>query len=183
MPSPRCAGCAPSKTNPAPRDRVLALLPSYAGLRIAEAVGLDVDDVRLSARKGTLRVHGKGATLRELPIHPQLRTDLRLWLDELPDWPGTQTTPALLLNRRGARLSTRGASDIFRTIATTAGLDDTITAHTGRHTFATTLIRGGTDLVTVAEMLGHARLDTVRTYTRPTAEDRAKALNLLPTDR
>jgi integrase/recombinase XerC len=151
----------------APRDRVLALLPFYAGLRIAEAVGLDVDDVRLSARKGTLRVHGKRATLRELPIHPQLRTDLQLWLDERPDWPGAQTTPALLLNRRGTRLTTRGASTIFRTIAQTAGLDDTITAHIGRHTFATTLIRGGTDLITVADMLGHARLDTVRAYTRP----------------
>lgn len=72
--------------------------------------------------------------------------------------------------RRGTRLTTRGASTIFRTIATTAGLNDTITAHTGRHTFATTLVRGGTDLVTVADMLGHARLDTVRAYTRPTAE-------------
>jgi len=169
--------------HPAPRDRVLALLPFYAGLRVAEAVGLDLGDVRLSARKGILRVHGKGATLRELPIHPQLRADLQNWLDERPDWPGAHTSTALLLNRRGGRLSTRGASDVFRTIAQTAGLDDPITAHTGRHTFATTLIRGGTDLVTVAEMLGHARLDTVRAYTRPTAEDRAKALNLLPTDR
>lgn len=169
--------------HPAPRDRVLALLPFYAGLRIAEAVGLDIDDVRLSARKGTLRVHGKGDTLRELPLHPQLRTDLQLWLDERPDWPHAHTNPALLLNRRGGRLSTRGASDIFHTITANAALDDTVTAHTGRHTFATTLIRGGTDLVLVADMLGHARLDTVRAYTHPTAEDRAKALNLLPTDR
>lgn len=61
-------------------------------------------------------------------------------------------------------------------------MDQDITAHTGRHTFAATLIRGGTDLVTVADLLGHARLDTVRTYTRPTADDRAKAINLLPTD-
>jgi integrase/recombinase XerC len=49
---------------------------------------------------------------------------LQLWLDERPDWPGAQTSPALLLNRRGTRLTTRGASTIFRTIATTAGLDD-----------------------------------------------------------
>jgi integrase/recombinase XerD len=130
-----------------------------------------------------LRVHGKGAPLRELPLHPQLRSELRLWLDERPDWPQALTNPALLLNRRGARLTTRGASDIFRTIATPANLDDKITAHIGRHTFATTLIRGGTDLVVVAELLGHARLDTVRAYTRPTADDRIKALNLLPTDR
>jgi integrase/recombinase XerC len=169
--------------HPAPRDRVLALLPFYAGLRIGEAVGLDLDDVRISARKGILRVHGKGSKLREVPIHPKLRADLRLWLDERPAWPGAATNPALLLNRRGGRLSARAASAIFRAIVAHGGLDDDITAHTGRHTFATTLIRGGADLILVAELLGHARLETVRVYTRPTADDRAKALNLLPTDR
>jgi site-specific recombinase XerD len=71
----------------------------------------------------------------------------------------------------------------FHDIAEHAGLEEDTTAHIGRHTFATTLIRGGTDLVVVADLLGHARLDTVRTYTRPTADDRAKAFNLLPTDR
>ncbi|MGH4001543.1 MAG: tyrosine-type recombinase/integrase [Pseudonocardiaceae bacterium] len=169
--------------HPAPRDRVLALLPFYAGLRIAEAVALDTADVRISARKGSLRVHGKGDKIREVPLHPQLRTELQLWLAERPDWPGATTCPALLLNRRGSRLSVRGASDVFHTIAEPAGLEETTTAHTGRHTFATTLIRGGTDLVLVAELLGHARLDTVRSYTRPSADDRAKALDLLPIDR
>jgi site-specific recombinase XerD len=170
--------------HPAPRDRVLALLPFYAGLRIAETVALDLDDVTLSARKGALRVRGKGATVRELSVHPQLRAELALWLDERPDWPGAGTSPALLLNRRGARLSVRGASNIIQSIASNAGLDDeAITAHVGRHTFATTLVRGGTDLVVVADLLGHARLDTVRAYTRPTEDARAKALNLLPTDR
>ena len=147
----------------APRDRVLALLPLYAGLRVSETVALDVDDVRLSARKGTLRVRGKDGKPRDLPIHAQLRTDLQAWLDERPGWPGVGTSPALLLNRRGRRLSVRGASDIIRGIAADANLDEEhITAHIGRHTFATTLVRGGTDLVTVADMLGHARLDTVR---------------------
>jgi integrase/recombinase XerC len=88
------------------------------------------------------------------------------------------TSPALLLNRRGQRLSVRGASDIIRAIAADANLDEEhITAHVGRHTFATTLIRVGTDLV------GHARLDTVRLYTHPSAADRERALNLLPYDR
>ena len=67
-------------------------------------------------------------------------------------------------------------------IATRAGLDDEITAHVLRHTFATTLVRGGTDLVIVAEMLGHARLETTRGYTRPTAADCARALDLLAVD-
>ncbi len=179
----RCGGCAPSPPTPHPGDRVLALLPFYAGLRIAETVALDLDDIALSARKGTLRVRGKGTTVRELPVHPQLRADLTLWLDERPDWPGADTSPALLLNRRGARLSVRGASNIIQSIASNAGLGDGITAHVGRHTFATTPVRGGTDLVVAADLLGHARLDTVRAYTRPTGDDRTKALNLLPTDR
>lgn len=172
------------QAHPSPRDRVLALLPFYAGLRVSETVGLDTEDVRLSARKGTLRVRGKGTTARELPIHAQLRADLQLWLDERDDWPSAATSPALLLNRRGGRLSVRGASGIIRGIATEAGLDDeNITAHVGRHTFATTLIRGGTDLIVAADLLGHARLDTVRAYTHPTAADRAHALTLLPEDR
>lgn len=99
------------------------------------------------------------------------------------DQPAPITSPALLPNRRGRRLSVRGASDIIRAIAADANLDEEhITAHVGRHTFATTLIRGGTDLVAVADMLGHARLDTVRLYTHPSAADRERALNLLPYD-
>jgi len=127
-------------TRPSPRDRVLALPPVYAGLRVSETVALNTDDLRLSARKGNLRVRGKGTTVRDLPIHPQLRNDLQTWLDERPGWPGAGTSPALLLNRRGQRLSVRGASNIIRAIAADANLDEEhITAHVGRHTFATTL--------------------------------------------
>src|SRR5438128_8259771 len=167
----------------APRDRALAGVLFYAGARISEAVRLDVDDVRLSARKGTLRLLGKGNKVREVPIHPQLRRDLTLWLEERPNWPGANVTPALFLNQRGDRLSVRGASDVVAALAEAAAQEDETTAHILRHTFATTLIRGGADLVLVAELLGHARLDTTRTYTRPTAEDCAKVVELLPVDR
>ncbi|WP_338204270.1 tyrosine-type recombinase/integrase [Candidatus Nephthysia bennettiae] len=167
----------------APRDRALVAVLFYAGARISEAVRLDVNDVRLSARKGSLRLIGKGNKVREVPVHPQLRTNLALWLDERPNWPGADSTPALFLNQRGDRLSVRGASDVVITIAEAAGLEDETTAHILRHTFATTLIRGGADLVLVAELLGHARLETTRVYTRPSAEDRARVLELLPIDR
>ncbi len=81
------------------------------------------------------------------------------WLAERADWPGADDSPALFLNQRGQRLSVRGAHDIITGIGKAAGLDDETTVHTLRDTFATTLVRGGTDLVIVAELLGHARLE------------------------
>ena len=68
--------------------------------RIAETVALDVDDVRLSARKGILRIYGKGERVREVPIHPELRKALTDWLEERRDWPGATDGPALFLNQR-----------------------------------------------------------------------------------
>jgi len=165
-----------------PRDRALALVPFYADARIAETVALDLDDVQLSARKGVLRIYGKGQRVREIPIHPELRKVLAGWLDERPDWPAANTGPALFLNQRSQRLSARGAHDVITGIAAPAGLEDNVTVHVLRHSFATTLVRGGTDLVIAAELLGHARLETTRAYTRPSAEDRSKAVDLLPVD-
>lgn len=166
---------------PSPRDRAIALLPFYAGARIAEVTGLDVDDVRLSARKGILRIDGKGDKVREIPVHPQLRSALAVWLQERTMWPGADR-PALLLNQRGQRLSAKGAHDIITDIGRTANPDRAVTAHVLRHTFATRLVRGGTDLVLVAELLGHSRLETTRIYTRPTKQDAIDALQLLDTD-
>ncbi len=129
-----------------------------------------------------LRICGKGERVRQVPIHPQLHSALADWLTERADWPGARDNPAVFLNQRGQRLSVRGAHDIVTAIAAAAGLEDDTTVHALRHTFATTLVRGGTDLVIVAELLGHARLETTRRYTRPSAEDRTRALDLLLID-
>ena len=129
-----------------------------------------------------LRILGKGQRIREVPIHEKLRNALGEWLDERASWPGAVDTPALFLNQRGQRLSAKGAHNIITGIADRAGLDDHVTAHVLRHSFATTLVRGKTDLVIAAELLGHARLETTRLYTQPTAEDRVKAIDLLVVD-
>jgi integrase/recombinase XerC len=167
-----------------PRDRLLGLIPFYAGLRIGEAVALDVDDVRLSARKGLLIVRsGKGDRYREIPVHAELHHNLAVWLDERPNWPGAGSSPALFLNHRGGRLSTRAARDILAALAGEAHLEEEFTSHVLRHTFGTTLVRTGHDLVLVAELMGHRRLETTRGYTRPSRVDRERAINSLPTDR
>ena len=132
------------------RDRAIALIPYYAGARISEVVGLDVTDVHRSARKAQLRIWGKGSKPRTVRIHKKLRAELDQWLEERPHWPHAETNRALFLNTKGGRLTARAASGIIHTIAHNAVLDDQPTAHVLRHTLATTLVRGHTDLVIVA---------------------------------
>src|SRR5450755_4178289 len=114
------------QARPSPRDQALALIPFYAGARISEIVALDIDDVARSARKGVLRILGKGERVRHIPIHPQLHAAITGWLAERADWPGANDTPALFLNQRGQRLSVRA---IITGIAAAAGLDDDTTVH------------------------------------------------------
>jgi Phage integrase family len=160
-------------------------LPYYAGLRISEVVGLDVDDVQLSARKGSLRILGKGrggGRLRQVPVHTELRAILRAWLDERAGLPGLDGNPALFPGRHGkGRLTDRAARGVITGLG--EGLvDEDFGPHTLRHTFATQLVRAGVDLVVVAELLGHARPDTTRRYSLPTDADRAAALDKLLVD-
>ncbi|GGO71843.1 tyrosine-type recombinase/integrase [Nonomuraea cavernae] len=171
-----------------PRDKALALLPYFAGLRIAEVVGLDLTDVRLSARKGELRIRGKGrdgGKIRHLPIHPDLRQALTDWLQARAGWNGADST-AVFLNQRGGRLSDRAARDIITGLGEACGINDDPTEpfgpHVLRHTFATQLIRDGKDPILVAELLGHGSLDTTRRYALPTEADKQAALDALITD-
>jgi site-specific recombinase XerD len=127
-------------------------------------------------------VFGEGGKVRTVPLAPQLRPVLQTWLDERRSWPGAGSK-ALFLNRRGGRLTSRSASGIFTAIAAAAGLDDKITAHVGRHTFVNQLVRGHEDLVLVAELAGHARLETLRIYSQPTGTGKLSALRHLPDDR
>jgi site-specific recombinase XerD len=92
-------------------------------------VRLDVGDVRRSARKGVLRIYGKGGKVREVPIHAKLRPGLERWLTERTAWPGAGASPALFLNTKGGRLPTRAADGIIAAIAEQAALDDDPTAH------------------------------------------------------
>lgn len=165
------------------RAKALAYLGYYAGLRGAEAVALDLDDVRISARKGVLVVrYGKGGRYREVPLHPKLRTALEAWRTRRAQWPGAGDTPALFLNRRGGRLSTRGAYDELKKIAADAdltfGRDGDLTPHCLRHSAGTNMIRDGEDIVVVAEILGHS-IETARRYGLPTEQDKQRAIERL----
>ncbi len=168
------------------RGKALAYTEYYGGLRGGEVVALDVGDVRISARKGVLIVrYGKGGKYREVPLHPQLRAALEEWIAERATWPGAVETPALFLNRRGGRLSTRGAYDQLKAIAADANLefgrDGDLTPHSLRHTTGTNLVRDGVDLGLVAELLGHS-VETARHYSLPSEEDKQRAIERLAVD-
>jgi site-specific recombinase XerD len=166
---------------PSARDRAIALLPLYAGTRIAEIAALDVADVRLSARKGELHLVGKGEKSRTVPVHPKLREALPAWLAARSSTPGASSA-ALFTSIRGTRMTTDAIADVISAITAAAGLDDHVTSHVLRHTFGTELTRKGVDIATVAELMGHASLETTRLYTRPSTDDMQRAVDLLAAD-
>ena len=143
------------------RDRAILELMYGSGLRVSEAAGLTLDRVDLD--RGRVRVAGKGAKEREVPLGDVAGAAIRRWLEarEVLGVGGT----ALFLNRRGRPI---GPRDIRRLVgryvrATLPGRR--VTPHTLRHTFATHLLEGGADIRAVQELLGHASVATTQRYT------------------
>jgi len=158
------------------RDRAIAHLLFYTGLRIGECAALDVDDVALSARKGQVVVRrGKGDAYREVPLNAAVRVSLAVYVRERAGRTDAEGEPAIFLNPQGRRLSTRAIDLVVRELGRDAGL--ALSAHVLRHTCLTALVRNGTDLVLVAEIAGHRRLETTRRYSLPSARDRAAAMD------
>ena len=137
--------------------------------------------MRLSVRKGELHLVGKGEKARTVPVHPKLREGLAAWIAERPSRRGAGSD-ALFVSGRGTRMTTDAMADVIDAITSAAGLDDHVTSHMLRHTFGTELTRSGVDIVTVAKLMGHASLDTTRLYTRPSAADMQRAVDLLTVD-
>uniref|UniRef100_B8IZE7 Tyrosine recombinase XerC n=1 Tax=Desulfovibrio desulfuricans (strain ATCC 27774 / DSM 6949 / MB) TaxID=525146 RepID=B8IZE7_DESDA len=149
------------------RDLALAELLYGSGLRISEALSLDVDDVQLSSR--VLRVMGKGSRERLAPLSDTSFSCLKAWLEErpllaLPD------EAALFVGARGARLNRREAARIVERLCRRAGLTFTVSPHSLRHSFATHLLEAGADMRSVQELLGHQRLTTTQRYTQVSLE-------------
>ena len=156
-----------------PRDRAIVSLLLYTALRLHELVDLDVGDVSISARKGLLVVRsGKGDAYREVQLNRPCRQALEDWLKPRAMLTGGS---AMFVGPQGRRLTPRSVDRAVRGVAARAGLE--LSAHTLRHTCVTNLVRGGSDLVLVAELAGHRRLETTRRYSLPSAADRQAAMD------
>lgn len=161
-----------------PRDRAIALLLINTGLRISECAALDIDDIAVSARKGRVVVReGKGDAYREVPLNAEARHALEAWTAARGKQLEGSGERALFVSRKGARLSTRAIDLVVRALARDADL--VLSAHTLRHTCLTRLVRGGADVVLVAELAGHRRLETTRRYSLPPQADRQDAMERL----
>jgi integrase/recombinase XerD len=159
----------PQGTEPtALRDRALLEVMYACGLRASEAVDLLVSDVDLEA--GVLRARGKGGKERIVPIGREAVRALRHYATKArPRLVGDRTEDRLFVNHRGSRLTRQGLYKIVQRHARSAGLQNKMSPHTLRHTFATHLLAGGCDLRAVQEMLGHADVATTQIYTHLSA--------------
>jgi integrase/recombinase XerC len=148
------------------RDRAILETMYSAGLRVAELVGLNIDDWDRSAN--IIRVRGKGKKERIAPIGKYAAAALEEWVAVRKPSPKATAAEsrALFLNRFGKRLTTRSIGRVLYGNLLQAGMDPKMASpHTLRHTFATHLLDGGADLRSVQEMLGHKSLTTTQIYT------------------
>jgi integrase/recombinase XerC len=144
------------------RDRAIMELFYSSGLRLAELVGLGIIDVDLADR--TVRVLGKGAKTRVVPVGRKACDAIRAWLRERAALADVGEM-AMFVGRNGARLKPRAIQLRIAQWARRAGLPSRVYPHLFRHSFATHLLESSKDLRGVQELLGHADISTTQIYT------------------
>jgi integrase/recombinase XerD len=159
----------PRGTGPAAlRDRALLETMYACGLRASEATALELSELDLEG--GILRARGKGSKERIVPIGSEAVKRLREYLERgRPRLVGLRDEQHVFVNQRGIGLSRQGLYKIVQRHASSAGLEQRMSPHTLRHTFATHLLAGGCDLRSLQEMLGHADIGTTQIYTHLSA--------------
>lgn len=146
------------------RSRAILEVLYGAGLRVSELAGLGLDSIDYSG--GAVRVLGKRGRERIVPLGDLAIAAVKDYLaGARPHFARGRQSPWLFLNCRGGRLSRMGLWKILRQCVALAGIKRRVTPHTLRHSFATHLLEGGADLLSVQEMLGHANIATTQIYT------------------
>jgi integrase/recombinase XerC len=149
------------------RDQIMFELLYGCGIRNSELVGINLEDIQLSAE--VILIRGKGKKERYVPFGDSVKTALTRYLPVRQQLLAgcRKTGDALLINRRdGGRLTTRSVGRIVKRLAVAKGLPPDVHPHTLRHAFGTHLLEEGADLRAIQEMLGHKRLSTTQRYTQ-----------------
>ena len=146
------------------RNRAIIEVLFSCGLRVSELVNLKISNLYLNEQY--IRVFGKGAKERLVPISPKAIKELEFWFIDrnlMNIKPGEEDY--VFLNRRGAHLTRTMILIMIKQQAVEAGINKTISPHTLRHSFATALLEGGADLRAIQAMLGHETIGTTEIYT------------------
>ena len=146
------------------RNKAIIEVLYSCGLRVSELVTLELSDLYLDEQ--FLRVTGKGQKTRLVPISPVAIKQLQLWFvdrNAMSIKPGEEDY--VFLNRRGAHLTRTMILIMIKRLGQEAGIAKTISPHTLRHSFATSLLEGGADLRSIQAMLGHESIGTTEIYT------------------
>lgn len=157
------------------RDWAIAELLYATGIRVGELTGIDIDDLDLNER--TVRVLGKGDKERVVPFGVPAQRALTRWIGCTRSVARTDASRALFVGQRGSRVDQRQVRAVIHRLAQSAGVPD-IAPHALRHSAATHLLEGGSDLRSVQEVLGHASLATTQRYTHVTADRLRHAYHL-----
>ncbi len=159
-------GAMPEQAAFPERDRLMLELLYGCGIRNSELIGINLDDIRLSAE--AILIRGKGKKERYVPFGDSAKSALAAYLPERQKIVAGshKNTPALLVNTRGGRLTTRSVGRIVKKIAVAKGLSPDLHPHTLRHAFGTHMLEEGADLRAIQELLGHERLATTQRYTQ-----------------
>ena len=144
------------------RDRAILELFYSSGLRLAELSGLDLGDLDLG--DAVVRVMGKGAKTRIVPIGGYAREAVLAWLNVRPAC-ARESEQALFVNRSGTRLGARAIQQRVAVWAQRQGLGRRVHPHMLRHSFASHVLESSSDLRAVQELLGHADISTTQVYT------------------
>ncbi|MBI5938670.1 MAG: tyrosine recombinase XerC [Betaproteobacteria bacterium] len=143
------------------RDQAMFELMYSSGLRLSELVGLDLGGIDLDS--GEVRVRGKGAKDRIVPVGRQALTAVRAWLAQRQAL--AKDTPALFVGARGERIAASVVGLRLKRLAILHGVNQRVHPHALRHSFASHVLQSSGDLRAVQEMLGHASLSTTQVYT------------------
>jgi len=156
---------APDSMTPAGlRDRAVLELLYATGARVSEVADLKISD--LDFGQGQIRLYGKGAKERIVPVYEVALASMRTYLQEArPKLVRSASADKVFLSTRGQPLSADAIRRLFRRYAGIAGAGTAVSPHSMRHTFATHLVEAGADLRTVQELLGHVALSTTQIYT------------------
>jgi integrase/recombinase XerC len=148
------------------RDRLMFELLYGCGIRNSELTAINLDDIRLSSE--AILIRGKGKKERYVPFGDSAKSALERYFPERHKILQTarKNSPALLINWRGGRLTSRSVGRIIKKIAVAKGLSPDVHPHTLRHAFGTHMLEEGADLRAIQELLGHERLATTQRYTQ-----------------